>query len=300
MSLAEQLPQTKPVSKPAADAALMLLALIWGGTFVVVKAALHDTSVMCFLALRFGVASLCMLLLFGNTFRAMPRRQLWCGLRGGFLAGFLLWLGFAFQTWGLERTTAGNSGFLTGLYIVLVPLLSAVGFRRWPKTVELAGIALASVGIVLLTAPPSLHSFRLNFGDVLTIGCAIVFAVHLLVLGYFSQRERFEVVATGQIICTCLISAAALSFEPPRIVWGPRVVIAVLVTGLLATALGFGLQTWAQKYTSPTRTAVILSLEPVFAYGTAVGFAGEPLTFRSVLGGGLILAGILAVELRRS
>ncbi len=277
----------------------MLLALLWGATFVVVKGALHDVSSMCFLSLRFAVASLCMLLLFSGKFASMSRREFWRGMRGGFITGIFLWGGYALQTWGLERTSAGNSGFLTGLYIVLVPIISAACYRRWPRPAELSGIAVASIGILLLTAPASLAAFHLNSGDLLTIGCAVVFAVQLIVLGYFAQRERFEAVATGQIVCTCLISTVALTVEPPRIAWTPSVITAILITGIFATALAFALQTWAQQYTTATRTALILSLEPVFAYIAAVLIAGEPLTIRSVVGGALILAGILIVELRR-
>jgi drug/metabolite transporter (DMT)-like permease len=282
-----------------ADAALMLLTLVWGSTFVVVKGALQDASAMCFLALRFATAALCLVLLFLHSFRYMTKRELWCGLRGGLLVGVLLWLGFGLQTWGLERTTASNSGFLTGLYIVLVPLFSAAAYRRWPRPAELVGITVAGVGLVFLTAPSVRSHWTFNLGDILTIGCAVAFALHLLTLGYFSQRERFEVVATGQVICAGLFSAVALIFEPPRITWNAPVVFAILLTGVLATALAFTLQTWAQQYTTATRTALILSLESVVSYATAVLFANEKVTLRSLFGGGLILTGILVVELRR-
>jgi drug/metabolite transporter (DMT)-like permease len=300
VSVAEHPLREQTVPRWRADASLMLLALVWGGTFVVVKTALRDISTMYFLALRFGLAAVCLGLLFANKFRTMGRTQLLCGLRAGFLVGILLWLGFALQTWGLEYTSAGNSGFLTGLYIVLVPLFSAALYRRWPRAAELIGISIAGVGLVLLTAPSTTKMLSLNRGDLLTIGCAIVFAVHLLALGYFSQRERFEAVAIGQVACTALISMLGLMVERPRVSWHPQVILAIVVTGVLATAVAFALQTWAQQYTTPTRTALILSLEPVFAFAAAVLVAGEALILRSVVGGGLIIAGILVVELRRA
>lgn len=276
---------------------MVVLAFLWGGTFVVVKNALHDVSTMCFLALRFGVAAAAMLLLFAKAFRGMRRGELWCGFRGGLITGCFLWLGYALQTWGLERTSVANSGFLTGLYIVLVPLFSAALYRRWPAAAELAGIAFASAGIVSLTG--SGLSLHFNAGDILTIGCAVAFAFHVIVLGYFSQRERFQAVATGQIAAVCMVSCTALAFEPPRIAWTRGVIFAVVLTGIFATALAFSLQTWAQKYTSASRTVLILSLEPVFAYAGAILFAGEHLSLHSAFGGSLILAGILVVELRR-
>ena len=180
-----------------ADLALATVALVWGSTFVVVKHALLDISTLYFLALRFSVASLCMLLLFLPAFRRAGWPSVRQGLRGGAVAGLLLWLGYLLQTFGLKYTTAANSGFLTGLYIVLVPLTSAAIYRRWPQWRELLGIAIATVGMTLLTVPSVRTGLQLNFGDLLTIGCVAAFACHLLVLGYFSQRERFEAVALG-------------------------------------------------------------------------------------------------------
>ncbi len=287
-------------SSPArwkADLALALVALMWGSTFVVVKQALIGISAMYFLAIRFSLAALCMLLMFLPRFRTAGLRPVLRGLAGGAAAGIFLWLGYVLQTYGLKFTTAGNSGFITGLYIVLVPLLSAALYRRWPGASELSGIAIATSGMVLLTLP-SLRQLRLNVGDLLTIACAVAFAFHLLTLGYFSQRHRFEAVALGQIACTAALSGLALLFEPPRATWSSRVVFAIVLTALFATALAFALQTWGQRYTSATRTALIFALEPVFALATAVLVGGEPLTLYSVAGGGLILAGIVMVELK--
>ncbi len=281
-----------------ADLVLALVALIWGSTFVVVKQALFEISTIYFLALRFGLASLCMFLMFLPAFRHMEARALWRGLRGGALAGVFLWLGYILQTFGLKHTTAGNSGFLTGLYIVLVPLISAGVYRRWPQTSELAGISVAAVGMVLLTIPLRGRESHVNLGDVLTIGCAVAFALHLLVLGYFSQRERFQAVAFGQILCAAALSAGSLTFESRKVVWSRYVIFAIVLTAVFATAMAFALQTWGQQYTTPTRTALIFALEPVFALATAVIAGGERLTALGFLGGALILAGILAVELK--
>ncbi len=209
-----------------------------------------------------------------------------------------LWLGYVLQTFGLKYTTAGNSGFLTGLYIVLVPLISACVYKRWPQVPELVGIAIATAGMVLLTLPSLDRNLHMNRGDLLTVGCAVAFAFHLLVLGYYSQRERFEAVALGQIACAAVLSALTLEIEPPRAVWSGAVIFAVVLTSLFATALAFALQTWGQQYTTPTRTALIFALEPVFALVTAVLAGGEALTLAAVCGGGLILAGIMTVELK--
>lgn len=281
-----------------ADFALAVVALVWGTTFVVVKHALDDISALYFLALRFSLAGSCMLLLFLPAFRRAGLRQVLRGLRGGVIAGLFLWLGYLLQTLGLKYTTAGNSGFLTGLYIVLVPLISAAVYRRWPQAYELFGLAVAVCGMALLTVPTVAGGLHLNGGDLLTVGCAVAFSFHLLILGYFSQRERFEAVALGQIACTALLSVISLAVEKPRANWNGNVIFAVLLTAIFATALAFALQTWGQQYTTSTRTALIFALEPVFALLTAVSFGGEHLTRASIAGGALILGGILAVELK--
>jgi len=286
-----------------ADLALTLTAFVWGATFVMVKQALHEISAMYFLALRFGLASVAMMALFFPVFRRMPAATFWRGLRGGAVAGGFLSLGYVLQTFGLKYTSAGNSGFLTGLNVVLVPALGAAVFRRWPQARELLGVAVATAGLATLTIPSTDGVFalsRLNRGDLLTIGCAVAFAGHLLVLGYYSKRERFETVATGQIACAAFLCTISLSVEAPKAMWGRPVLFALLVTAILGTAVAFAIQTWAQQFTSATRTALIFALEPVVALATGVLAGGERLTVSAVVGGALILAGIVTVEIKQS
>jgi drug/metabolite transporter (DMT)-like permease len=295
-----------PVQAPArwkADLALATTALVWGTTFVVVKQAVASMSTMYFLALRFGFGSVCTAILFRPALQraasqSQQRHQLWSGLAYGGLTGILLWGGYALQTDGLKYTTAGNSGFLTGLYIVLVPLISAAVYRRWPRPVELGGILIASAGMAVLTLPSVRGGLHINRGDLLTIGCAVCYAFHLLTLGHFSKRYAFEPLALGQLAATALLSALALVVEPPVAHWNVPLVAAILGTGFFATTLTFALQTWGQRYTTATRAALIFSLEPVFALATAVVIGGELLTRYSVIGGCLILGGILLVELK--
>lgn len=301
MSTAAAEAAPKPaVARWRADLALGFTALIWGATFVVVKRALTEISTFYFLSLRFSLAGVCLLAMFSGAFRAAGSKAVWRGLRGGAVAGVLLWLGYTLQTFGLKYTTAGKSGFLTGFYIVLVPLFGAILFRRRPQRIEVAGVAVATAGIALLTLPSLRGPFEVNPGDLLTIGCAVVYALHLLVLGYYSQRERFEPVALGQVACTAALSALALPFDPPKVVWSGMVVFSIVLTAVFATAVAFALQTWGQQYTTPTRTALIFALEPVFALTAAVLVGGEALTVSGVAGGTLVLAGILSVELKRA
>lgn len=279
-----------------ADFALGGVALVWGVTFVVVKSALGEISTVYFLTLRFAAAAVCMAVLFAAGLRRAGGRAVLSGLRGGAIAGLFLWSGYMLQTFGLKYTSAGKSGFITGLYIVLVPVIAAAVYRRASQVSEILGILAAAGGLMLLTLPSL--ALQVNIGDVLTIACAAAFAIHLLVLGYYSQRENFEAVALGQIATAAILSGLSLLVEPPRAIWSPKVLFALTLTSLFATALAFALQTWAQQYTSATRTALIFALEPVFALLTAVVAGGEVITPASLAGAALILGGILLVEVK--
>ncbi len=296
------LPPTKlKPSRTRADLALAFVALVWGTTFVVVKGALLGISTMYFLSLRFSVATVCMGILFAVPLRRAGLAAVRQGLLGGAIAGLFLWLGYVLQTFGLKYTSAGNSGFLTGLYIVMAPMIGAAVFRRRPQKAELIGLSMAVMGLVLMTAPARAWTgsgFDLNFGDLLTVGCALAFAVHLLVLGHYSKGDSFEAVAIGQIACAAVLSTVSLWLEAPHAVWSRSLAFAIILTSVLATAIAFALQTWGQRYTTATRTALIFSLEPVFAFVTAIAVGGEAFTWRAAAGGGLILAGVLFVELR--
>src|SRR5579884_532398 len=206
-----------------AEIALAFVALVWGSTFVVVKSALAEISTVYFLALRFGIATLAMLVMFWRPFQRSSGRAIRAGIAAGALAGLFLWLGYLLQTFGLKYTTAGKSGFITGFYIALVPLLGAVIYRRWPPAREFAGIAVAMAGIAVLTFPRH-NSFQINRGDLLTLGCALVFAIHILVLGYYSQRELVPAVALGQIACCAVLSLMSLAWESPVAVWSANVI----------------------------------------------------------------------------
>ena len=281
------------------DAGLVLVALLWGSTFVLVKQALDDISTLLFLALRFALAAGALAMLFWGKARAEIQngKSLRLSIQGGILAGVCLFSGYVLQTFGLKYTTAAKAGFITGLYIPLVPLVGAVVYRRLPQSTEVVGVALAFVGMLLLTVQGELRS--ISSGDLLVAGCAVAYAFHLLVLGSFAHRASVAVLTITQIAtCAALGGWTFWWAETPKVRWSPGVWLALAVTSLLATALAFAIQTWAQQYSSPTRTALIFSLEPVFAWVTSYIVLGELLSFRAGVGAGLILAGILVVELK--
>jgi drug/metabolite transporter (DMT)-like permease len=278
-----------------ADLALAGIALIWGATFVVVKQALHDVSTLLFLALRFTLATLALALVFRPLpAKFRPRRTL---LAGGLLAGLCLSAGYLFQTVGLRYTTPSKSAFITGLSIVLVPLLAALWCRRLPASAEVAGITAATAGMALMTL--NWNALRIDRGDLLTLACALAFAAHILVVGHYSPQVSFQALALVQIATAAALALATCGWlEPPRIRWTPGLLAALIVTGLLATALAFSVQAWAQQHTTPAHTALIFALEPVFAWLTSFLLLGEILSPQAALGAVLILAGILLVELK--
>jgi len=283
--------------KPAAwlvDLSLVAIALIWGATFVLVKRALADVSTLLFLTLRFSIAALALAVIFHRKLRGVNIAR---SLRGGMIAGVFLFSGYVLQTAGLRYTSASKAGFITGLYIPLVPLFSAVIYRRIPQIMEIAGVATAFCGLALMTIERDL--LHIGRGDLLVAGCAVAYSFHILVLGRFAKDSDPGLLALIQIATCAILSAATFWWaEPARIRWTADVAAALLVTGLLATALAFLVQSWAQRWNSPTRTALIFSMEPVFAWATSYVVTGELLSRRGTLGALLILAGIVLVELK--
>jgi drug/metabolite transporter (DMT)-like permease len=286
-----------PVRTPPqwrADVSLALVAMVWGSTFVLVKEALDDVSPVLFLALRFSVATLALALLSLRNPRAAKQRGDW---KGGVITGALLYGGYLLQTLGLRSTTAAKSGFITGLYIVLVPLASSLVYKKAPQLSEIIGVAIATAGLGLMTL--SGWTFEISEGDLLTVGCAVMFTFHIMVLGYYSQRMAYEWLTLLQIgTCAAIALGTFWWVETPRFHFNTQLLIAIGVTALLGTALAFTVQTWAQRYTTPTRTALIFALEPVFAWLTSFLLAGEFLSRRAAIGALCILAGILLVELK--
>lgn len=284
--------------KPAswrADLALAAVALIWGATFVLVKEALRDVSTLVFLSLRFALAALAL----GWAFRPLAAkfRDPAVTIRGGLAAGVCLFAGYLLQTLGLRYTTPSKSAFLTGLSIVMVPLLGALLGRRVPSGSELLGVVAAGAGMGLLTLEGGLG--RMNLGDLLTLTCAAGFALHILAVAHWAPRTSFQGLTLVQVATAASLAAASFWWaEPAYLRWTPGVAAALGVTGLLATALAFSVQAWAQQRTTATHTALMFALEPVFASLASWLFTGERLSARQAAGAVLILAGILQVELK--
>lgn len=281
---------------------LIAVAVVWGSTFPLVKAALREVSPLLFNLLRMATASLLLLAINGRSLRALSRAQLTlCAL-----AGLCLSFGYELQTTGLTRTTPSKSAFLTGLVVVFVPLLSLIPGLRTPGTprphfLAYAGALVAFFGIVLLTSNSGAGFALLSgmhLGEWLTLAGAAAFAVHLLILARSAGVVPVRVLGTLQIV---FATASMVLFLPldgyPRLHWTPLVVVALGVTAVLATAAAFTIQSWAQGYLPASHTALILTLEPVFAWLTSLLFFGERLGPRALIGSTFILLGIGLAEL---
>ncbi|HVE64075.1 MAG TPA: DMT family transporter [Mycobacteriales bacterium] len=280
--------QRRSPSTGAVIAALVAVTAIWGSTFVVVKDAIGRMPVMDFLAWRFALATLAMLILRPRSLSRLSPT----GRRHGVLLGLALGTGYIFQTIGLRTADAAVSGFITGMFVVFTPLVAAVLLRRWPSRDAWAAVLLATVGLALL----SLQGFHIGTGEALTLICAVAFALHIVGLGEWSSSYdayALAVVQLGVVAIGCAIGALAggLVAPPDAEVWG-----ALALTALLATAVAFVVQTWAQAHLAPTRAAVIMTMEPVFA-GVFAAAAGEAFGVRKLVGSALILLAMLAVEL---
>ena len=270
-----------------ASLALVLAAFLWGSTFLVVQDATEDASVMPFLAARFLIGAA---VLWPFARRRPASSTEW---RDGVLAGALFLGGFVFQTAGIQYTTSSSSAFITYLLVVFVPLINAVVLRRFPGPVTVMGVGLAIVGLVLLSGGAS----GFGKGEWLTLGCALCFAAHLLVLSRVTLRNdpvRLTCIQVLTVGLGCLLPGFAWGgYGFGLSAWG-----AALFTGIGATAVAVLCMVWAQRVVPPTRTAIILLMEPVFA--ALLGYvAGERLGGRGLLGAVLILAAVLWTELVR-
>lgn len=287
---------------------MIFTVAVWGTTFVLVKDALADATPLAFNLVRMALAFLVLAVAYRRHWREVSRGQLIAGA----IVGFFLAMGYQFQTAGLVKTTPSKSAFITGLVVVLVPLFSVIPKLRPPgakppRWNAFVGALLAFAGILLLTIPATsaglLPDFSsVNIGDVLTFGCAIGFAFHCIALGHASPRIRFQPLALLQVgFCAVFMGLSMplseLWGEHPHIHLTVRLGIALAVAAVLATAAAFSIQSWAQSILPATHTALLMTLEPVFAWITSFLVMGERLGFRPASGAILILAGIALTEL---
>ena len=276
-----------------AFAALLLIAttFFWGITFTVVKDAVAQVDMFVFLAQRFTLAAL-MMNPAGFYFRGRPQ---WRTLRAGVTLGLALFSAYAFQTAALLYTSASNTGFLTGLNVVFVPLIGAAILRHRVPTGVRIGTALSAVGLFLLCTG---GSFEINRGDVLGLICAVCTAAHILLTGHYAARHDVYWITAIQLTTIAVASALIAAASGQQVaVYHPPLLWPLLLCALFASVFAFLVQTAMQRHISPAQTALIFCLEPVFAAGYAYMAAGEKLSTIAWIGALLILAAMLIAEL---
>jgi drug/metabolite transporter (DMT)-like permease len=281
---------TPPSRQRAAELALLAIAAVWGLTFAMVQDAIERLPPLAFLAYRFIPAGAIVALVFWRALRRLPPE----GWRAGLVMGVFLTAGYVAQTIGLQHTSASNAGFITGLFVVLTPFFGALLFgMQVPRAAWLAA-GVSALGLLLLSGAGG--DFKLS-GDGLEFVCACSFALHILVTG--RAVKRFDVGALVAIqLCACglfclVVAALAGDLEAPQ---GGSVWSALIVTALFASALGFLVQSYAQQYASPTRTALILAAEPAFAGLFGYLLQDDRLSPIAWTGALLIVAAIVLVD----
>lgn len=281
-------------SRVAATIVLLAMTACWGSTFYLIHDLLDRVPVADFLAVRFAMASAAMLLLAPRAItRLSPEVR-----RRALVLGALYGVAQILQTTGLAHTSASVSGFVTGMYVVFTPLLAAVVLRTRITWLTWGAVVLAVTGLGVLTLEASpFADGGLGYGEALTLVAALVYALHIVGLGAWSRPAD----AIGMSILQCLVitGICLVAAVPDGITVPDRAGdwAAVLYMALFAGAAALLGQTWAQAHLPPTQSAIIMSMEPVFAAAFAVTLGGESIGSRMLLGGGLVIAGMLLTEL---
>lgn len=289
-------PAVNPLGKRiSADLLLLSAAIIWGSAFVVQRIAAPGLGILTFNGLRFLLAGFLLLPLAYHTRKGekpLDKRT----LLGVAMAGVLLWGGASLQHAGLRYTTAANAGFITGLYVVLIPLILRIGLKHSLPARNWWAAALAAIGLLLLTNPGRI---RLNPGDILEFAGTGFWALHVILIGWLVQRSSVFQLATGQyLVCGALGLALGLVFESEQLRGLPNVWWAILYTAIFSVSLGYTLQAFGQKTAPPADAAIILSTEAVFAALFGWLLLSEGLTALQITGCALIFVGILLTHLR--
>jgi len=277
--------------KLKSDIMLLLVTVIWGSTFVVVKNATSILPVYNFLFLRFSIALIILVIMFGKRLLHIDKNTFAVSI----IVGIMLFLGYAFQTLGLKYTTASKSGFITGFNVVLVPILEAFFLKAKLSKTSWLSVLLALGGLFLMTANIDL---KINFGDFLTLLCAVSFAFQVVLIAKYAPSVDTISFAIIQIFVVTLLSGIlSFVYEKPTIPTDKTVWFALILTGIFATAFALAVQNTMQANTSATHAAIIFSLEPVFSAITAYLVSGEIMTLRSIIGGFLMITSMILSEM---
>ncbi len=268
---------------------LSITAIIWGSTFIIVQNALNDIGVFRFLFFRFFLAFIFMLIIFYKKISLKKEAVI-----AAFLLGLFNFTAFATQTFGLLYTSSSIVGLITGLYVIFTPFLAMLIFKEKVKPHNIIGAFLAFFGMYLLTSGNL--NFSLGIGEILTLICAIVFALHIVFTEIYARKYNNYTLVTFQFLFVSLFSLLLFPTEKPKMNFSFNVILALIITSLFATAFAYYVQTTAQKYISATKTAIIYALEPLSA--TFLGITmGEKLTIKQIIGAIIIVISTIISEI---
>ncbi len=281
----------KITSRMRAEMFLLAITIIWGSTFVLTKFILESASPFLYITIRFGIASILFTILFFNKIKTINYESV---LKGSVL-GILLFIGFATQTIGLQYTTASKSAFITGLMVVFTPLFQVLIEKKAPKLGNIIGVVLVAIGLYFLTSP---QGSEFNFGDGLTLICAITFGLYIVYLNVYGKTCDPAHLSFMQFIITTLMAAIIIPFfEEPFLQLSPNFVLNLIYLSIMPTVLALYIMAKYQRFTTPTRSAIIYSAEPPIAAIFAFYVIGERLGLSGIGGGVLIFIGLLFSEL---
>ncbi len=276
-----------------ADALLLIACVIWGSTYIITKGAIEHLTPFAFLTLRFAVASVILWGICIPRYKSLNPKL----LKDGLFLGTALFLTFAFQTLGLQYTQASAAAFITGLYVVIVPILSALMLKNIPHPASLTGVVLAVAGLGLITLKGEIGPSK---GEFFVLLCSVACSVHILMTDTYSRKHDIYLLTAVQMTVILILSTIfSIGFEPSILParFTPRLVFAILLTGLFATVLAFLVMMAVQKYTTPTKASILYMMEPVASIFFGWLLAGELLSARQYMGATLIILAMLTAEL---
>jgi drug/metabolite transporter (DMT)-like permease len=272
------------------DAGLLYAALIWGVTFILVKEAVEFVNPIVLVGYRFAISAFVL-----GIYIILSERSLKQGLKEGIILGVILWLVYIPQTIGIQYTSAANSGFITGLFVVFVPIISFLFFKVTPSIYRLLSVILAFVGLWLLTGGYN----TVNKGDIITLMSAVSYACHILVADKFVKKEvDLFVISFHQFwVITVLCFAIVPILNLNLVVTDVKTIRVIVFLALFPTLSAFVIQLVAQKNTLPIKISLIFTMEPVFAAIFAWTYGNEPFVFKSAIGGLFIVVAMIVSEL---
>jgi len=275
-----------------ADLSLLFVAIIWGSTFIIVKQSVENIPVFSFLFMRFALAGMLLILINAPKLKAIDKGV----LADGVMLGIALFLAYAFQTFALTATSASITAFITGLFVVFVPVLSGVFLRKLPRQEAMIGVVFATIGLALITLQ---GRFLVSFGEFLALVCAFFIAIHIILTDKLSRRNDYGLLTLVQVNIVALFSLIFSLFLDPRVIpiqFNNQLIFSLIINSVFATFVAFVIQTSMQKYTTPTKAAIIFIMEPVSSAFFSYWIGGELLTAKQYVGTSFILLAMVFTE----